>query len=327
MSLFLFRFPTRSAGQIVSLKAPLPSFASNQPGRYHNKCLGINRLYNTGKIVVFAGGRLLVHSAIFIFFIGPTQFHRVEIQKPPRSRFRRFVGFVVLAGFSYWLGSGIEPVRTAWKIMTTSPITNEESLTLFQPSDELSQSIESHIQTHPLALKYRNDPAFTEARPHMKVPQEMRGRHLITGALLGPKRVVVPPLVFQEKSGKELIAIMYLGQEVCGHPGIVHGGLLATMLDEGLARCCFPVLPNHIGVTANLTLDYKKPVMADRFIVLRATTVKYEGRKAWVEGRIESLPEGDEEPVVLVEAKGLFVEPKYAAVGSRNSITGAIETS
>lgn len=148
----------------------------------------------------------------------------------------------------------------------------------------------------------------------MKIPEKLRGRHLITGTLLGPKRMAVPPLVFLEENGKEMIAITYLGQEVCGHPGIVHGGLLATILDEGLGRCCFPVLPNGIGVTASLSIDYRKPVTADNYIVLRAATVKHEGRKAWVEGRIETLPEGDEEPVVLVEAKGLFIEPKYAAV-------------
>jgi acyl-coenzyme A thioesterase PaaI-like protein len=192
--------------------------------------------------------------------------------------------------------------------------TDEESLTLFRPSDELSQTIETHIMTHPIARKYRNNPDFTESRPHMKIPEELRDRHLIAGTLLGPKRIAVPPLVFLEDSGKELVAITYLGQEVCGHPGIVHGGLLATMMDEGLARCCFPVLPNHIGVTASLSVDYRKPVMADNYVVLRAATVKHEGRKAWVEGRIETLPEGDEEPVVLVEAKGLFIQPKYAAV-------------
>lgn len=203
--------------------------------------------------------------------------------------------------------------QAAMKLIAEGIPTDEESLTIFRPSDEVSQTIETHIMTHPLAQKYRNNPDFTESRPHMKIPEKLRGRHLITGSLLGPNRMAVPPLVFLEENGKEMIAITYLGQEVCGHPGIVHGGLLATILDEGLGRCCFPVLPNGIGVTATLSIDYKKPVTADNYIVLRAATVKHEGRKAWVEGRIETLPEGDEEPVVLVEAKGLFIEPKYAA--------------
>ena len=41
-----------------------------------------------------------------------------------------------------------------------------------------------------------------------------------------------------------------------------------------------------------------------------------EGRKAWVEGTIESLGtiHQEKEPVVYVQAKGLFIEPKYAAI-------------
>ncbi|EED24138.1 thioesterase family protein [Talaromyces stipitatus ATCC 10500] len=276
-----------SAGRVASgavfTKAPIPSFRWNNLVRYSHKRLSLAN-YSTG-----------------------TQFPK------PRSRLRRFVGFTTLVIFAFTTGALIEPARTLLKMATVGIPSDEETLTLFQPSDELSQQIETHIQTHPLALKYRNAEGYTESRPHMKFPTEVRGRHLITGALLGPNRIVVPPLVFQQESGKELIAITYLGQEVCGHPGIVHGGLLATMLDEGLARCCFPVLPNHIGVTANLSIDYKKPVTADTYVVLRAATVKHEGRKAWVEGRLETLPDGDEEPVVLVEAKGLFIEPKYAA--------------
>jgi hypothetical protein len=54
--------------------------------------------------------------------------------------------------------------------------------------------------------------------------------------------------------------------------------------------------------------------MADSYVALRAETVRVEGRKAWVEGRIETLPEEGKEPVVLVEAKALFIEPKQAAV-------------
>jgi acyl-coenzyme A thioesterase PaaI-like protein len=192
--------------------------------------------------------------------------------------------------------------------------TDAETVHLFEPVDDLSHEVENHIKNHPLAEKLRADPAYTESRPHLKIPQELRGRNLSAGTLAGPGRIVVPPYVWSQQSGKDMVSIFYMGNDICGHPGLVHGGMLATILDEGLARCCFPVLPSGIGVTANLNIDYRKPVPANSYAVLRASTVKVEGRKAWVEGRIETLPEGDEEPVVLVEAKGLFIEPKYASV-------------
>lgn len=102
---------------------------------------------------------------------------------------------------------------------------------------------------------------------------------------------------------------------------MIHGGLLATLLDEGFARCCFPHLPGKVGVTASLGVQYKAPAMADGVFVLIAETMKVEGRKAWVSGRIERLPldldgDGEEEGTVVVEAEGLFVQPRSTEVSS-----------
>lgn len=89
---------------------------------------------------------------------------------------------------------------------------------------------------------------------------------------------------------------------------------MATLLDEGLARCGFAALPNKIGVTANLNLNYRAPAPAGSYVVLKANTTKIEGRKVWVTGRIETLGDTEDPGKVLVEAEGLFVEPKYAKV-------------
>ena len=210
-------------------------------------------------------------------------------------------------------------------VIGTSPIlslalsrvpTDEKSLTLFNPEDETTANIERQLQLHPLVAQMRADPLFEESRPHMKLPPATRAVNLTAGTLLGPGKLVLPPLVFGARDGSQLVSLLFVGAKLCGHPGIIHGGLLATMLDEGLARCCFPALPNKIGVTASLKVDYRKPCPADNFVVLKASTIKVEGRKAWVKGRVESLvdPSKDELPVVYAEAEALFVEPKFAAV-------------
>lgn len=147
----------------------------------------------------------------------------------------------------------------------------------------------------------------------MRQPAEQRKHSLTSGTLLGPGKIPVPPLAFI-RGGEELVGFTYLGTELCGHLGMVHGGMLGTILDEGLAMCCFAALPNKIGVTASLNINYRAPVKAGSYVVLKAKTVKVEGRKAWVEGRIEMLGEGEEPGKLLVEATGLFIEPKYAKV-------------
>jgi 3'-phosphoadenosine 5'-phosphosulfate synthase len=49
-------------------------------------------------------------------------------------------------------------------------------------------------------------------------------------------------------------------------------------------------------------------------VVLIPKTTKVDGRKAWVEGHIETLVAEGEKPVILVEASALFIESRQAAV-------------
>ncbi|CZR70153.1 related to Found in Mitochondrial Proteome [Phialocephala subalpina] len=198
-----------------------------------------------------------------------------------------------------------------------NPPSDEETLTMFTPSDDVSREVEEFIKNHPIAVELRSQPEYSESRPHLKIPEGQRSHNLTGGTLLGPGRVVVPPFVWSERGGKSLVSISYLGEDLCGHPGLVHGGLLATLLDEGLARCCFAALPNKVGMTANLNINYRNPTPAGGFVVLRAVTTKVEGRKAWVEGRIETLVAEGEKPVVLAEATALFIEPRQAASMAR----------
>ena len=196
-----------------------------------------------------------------------------------------------------------------------TPVSDDESLALFASSDERTAEIDEFIKNHPVARALRRDPRFQESRPHLKIPEAARAHNLTGGTLAGPGKIWVPPIAFAEEGGKSMTILYYLGNDLCGHPGIIHGGLLATILDEGMARCCFAALPNKVGMTASLTMDYRAPLPSDSYVCLRATTTKVEGRKAWVEGRIESLVDEGKTPKLFVEAKALFVEPKQAAVG------------
>ena len=48
-------------------------------------------------------------------------------------------------------------------------------------------------------------------------------------------------------------------------------------------------LEARIGVTANLTINYRAPARADQFIVIKTRLVSVKGRKAEVSARIEDL--------------------------------------
>ena len=197
---------------------------------------------------------------------------------------------------------------------TMYPPTDAETLLLYTPPSARAAEIDAHIKSCALATTLRSQPHFTESRPHLKIPEAMRSHNLTGGTLMGDDKIAVPPLAFQDAESElpSLVSISYLGHQLCGHPGMVHGGLLATLLDEGLARACFPALPNKVGVTASLTINYRKPCPSDAYVVLRAETTKVDGRKAWVKGHVELLREDGEAGEVLVEAEALFIEPRGA---------------
>ncbi|KAF2735221.1 hypothetical protein EJ04DRAFT_492042 [Polyplosphaeria fusca] len=235
---------------------------------------------------------------------------------PPRRRSLalRLAAALVLGTLTFTLGftmAAAPALSVAQDFL--NPPTDEETLTLFTPSTPAIAEIEQNLFSHPLTQSLLSDPRYTASRPHLKIPPGMRSQSLTGGTLLGEDKIAVPPLQFTTSDGSTYFSLQWVGGALCGHPGMVHGGLLATLLDEGLARCCFPALPNKVGVTASLTVEYKKPTLAGQVLVLRAQTTRVEGRKAWVKGSIETLPrEGEERGEVLVEAEALFIEPRGA---------------
>ncbi|MFD5558965.1 PaaI family thioesterase [Streptomyces sp. NPDC127068] len=90
-----------------------------------------------------------------------------------------------------------------------------------------------------------------------------------------------------------------------GAPGLAHGGVLATALDETLGSLNW--LLRVIAVTGRLETDYLLPVPVDTVLHLDAEVVAVAGRKIYsrVSGRIGG-PEGPE----AVRARALFIEVK-----------------
>ena len=74
-------------------------------------------------------------------------------------------------------------------------------------------------------------------------------------------------------------------KEFQGWEGIVHGGILATLLDE---TCAYAArgLVEHV-VTAEITVSYKKPVPLATELLVTATVVSQRRKIIEVKGRIE----------------------------------------
>lgn len=86
-----------------------------------------------------------------------------------------------------------------------------------------------------------------------------------------------------------------------GHPGFLHGGIIATLLDETMSKAVRA--RGLTAMTRHLEIDYKRPVPSCTAIRMEGRITHNEGRKHWVEAIIF-----DAEGHSLAHGKGLFVE-------------------
>ncbi len=88
-----------------------------------------------------------------------------------------------------------------------------------------------------------------------------------------------------------------------GPRGYVHGGIIATLLDETMSKAVRSI--NVVGMTRHMEVDYKRPVPSCTPIRLEGHVVRVEGRKHWAEASIL-----DNDGLLLARSGGLFIEVK-----------------
>lgn len=88
-----------------------------------------------------------------------------------------------------------------------------------------------------------------------------------------------------------------------GYPGVVHGGIVASMLDEALARAFMSGDPQRFMYTAKLTTRYRMPVPTGKPLRLEGEVVKDRGRLG--EARAKLFGPGGE---LLAEGEALLVD-------------------
>jgi uncharacterized protein (TIGR00369 family) len=86
-----------------------------------------------------------------------------------------------------------------------------------------------------------------------------------------------------------------------GPPGYLHGGIIATLLDEAMSKSVRA--GGIVAMTRRLEIEYLRPVPSASPIRIEGRVLRSDGRKQWVEAKI--LDQGG---VPLAEGKGLFIE-------------------
>ncbi len=95
-----------------------------------------------------------------------------------------------------------------------------------------------------------------------------------------------------------------------GYPGIVHGGILSTVLDEIGGRASMKrKRPDVVLVTGKLTVHFRKPVKVGQPVLLEGEVIKDYGKVVETRATIHS-ESGD----LLVEAEEVLVQPGASLV-------------
>ena len=106
-------------------------------------------------------------------------------------------------------------------------------------------------------------------------------------------------------------ATIQLGAAFEGPPGYVHGGIIATMLDEAMSKLNRPL--GVVAMTRHMEVDYLRPVRLCDTLTLVGQHVRRDGKKIFHSAEIIGS-----DGKVLARGKALFIVIDPALVGRKH---------
>ena len=88
---------------------------------------------------------------------------------------------------------------------------------------------------------------------------------------------------------------------LCGFDGIVHGGIVFSLLDDAMANWLF--VQGESAYTAKCEIRYREPAPVGEPLMLEAEQLSRRGRRAVMRGRVLKASDG----ALLAEAEATFI--------------------
>jgi len=124
-------------------------------------------------------------------------------------------------------------------------------------------------------------------------------------------------LRFDDDGVDQVHALYTVARRYQGYPGVVHGGVIAAMLDETAARTSMINDHDRFMMTGKLDLRYRKPVPVETLLTLVGHLVRDRGRMVEAHSEIR-LPDGSlaaEADVTLIA-----IPPEYVPDADLNAL-------
>ena len=107
----------------------------------------------------------------------------------------------------------------------------------------------------------------------------------------GRKNPIGLYMCFHDNGEDEVVSEYTVPERYQGYPGIVHGGVLAAMLDEVVGRVAMIGDPHHFMMSVKLAILYRHPVPVNTLLKVVGKIIRLRGRLGRAEGKIH-LPDG-----------------------------------
>jgi len=104
----------------------------------------------------------------------------------------------------------------------------------------------------------------------------------------------------QDNVNRRIVGRFVLGERYQGGGGMGHGGIIAVLLDEAMGKVCR--FREVKAVTAEMTVEYLKPVNVQQEIIVEGRETEQKGRNIFMSGEIR-----DTAGAVLARGKARFV--------------------
>lgn len=123
--------------------------------------------------------------------------------------------------------------------------------------------------------------------------------------MVGMRNPIAPPLTVTGDDEGSMSATFNLGAAYEGPPGCLHGGMVASVLDQVIGSA--PARIGMPGLTAYLNTTYRRPTLLGVEHTCTAWVHEVDGWKVFARGEIRDAMDR-----VTAEAEGLFIVPKWA---------------
>jgi acyl-coenzyme A thioesterase PaaI-like protein len=138
--------------------------------------------------------------------------------------------------------------------------------------------------------------------------------------VIGPANPAAPPMLVRMCEDGSVVGEVTMRAIHEGPPGAVHGGWVAALLDQLLGHANAAVGVG--GMTAELTVRYRRPTPYGVPLEVRARSDRVDGR------RVEASGEVVADGIVTASAKGLFLRPSPERIAEMGqALVGRLEPS